>query len=179
MTTTRNVLPALLAAILAACGGSTAAPGGTGRAAGTAPPSQNAARSSAPGGAVSVAEPCTLLTDAEIEQATGFKPTRKTPGKAPGELPVGCEWEGNPGETAWSIVLGVRSPGGRGIYDASLRTRLQAGEVLEDLGDAAVQVDEFSVEAIKDDTLISITYMEFPGRGAVPVALARMILAKV
>ena len=168
-------LSTMLVALLAACAGPTA-PGSPGATAGGAAPTSPTAGAAteAPGSVASLGQPCSLLTAADIERATGFKPMRQTPTTAPGELPVGCEWElDNPGETPWAIVLGVRSPGGAALYFP------ERGEPLEGIGDAALQSEAAVVEAVKGDTFISVTYMEFPERAEATAELARLILEKV
>ena len=171
----------LLFTLVAACGGSPTATGPAGT--GATPASTNAGPASsaptgglttrAPTGPTSIAAPCTLLTAADIEQATGFEPIRQAPTTAPGDLPVGCEWElDGPADVPAAIVIGVRSPGGRGLS-------FSEGDPIQGLGDQAVQSEAAVVESIKGDTFVSVTYMEFPERAEVTVELARLIMAKV
>ena len=185
----------LVAALLAACGapagsgapGRTAAGGGPGAtnppggAGATQVPGGGATATQVAAGPPSITDPCSLLTADDIELATGFRPIRELPhADTPGEVPSGCEWDlDNPGETPWAIVLGVRSPGGRALYDSIVASPVQAGEPVEGVGDAAQQNEPAVVDAVKGDTYISVTYMEWPERAEVPRELARLILEKV
>jgi hypothetical protein len=208
MTTVRDrrqaratgLVPALgfaLAVLLGACAGSgagTAGPGGAatqaagGGAASTPQGPGGGAESTPqppggganPGGEVSTEGVCGLLTPDDIEQATGYRPIRATSTTAPGNLPDGCEWDlDNPGETPAAIVVGLTSTNGRTLYEEFVSSPVQAGEPLEGIGDLAQQTEPAVVDAVKGETWISVTYMEFPERPDVPQELARLILKKV
>jgi len=184
-------LVTLLALALAACGGS-AATGGPGAgnpsvgAAGT--PGAVAVGTSggvasqthgAPGGPAS--DPCSLLTDEEIKTATGFSPISATAGPTMGVFDVGCEWEldNEGGGVPWSIVVGVRAEGGREFYDDYFAPPVGEGEVLVGVGDDALQTDLGDVNAVRNDVMFSVSYIEFPSRNDVPVALAKAIASKL
>lgn len=180
----RLVLPRVIALALcglaAACGGSPAAsgPGETGGTGGTNAPPASAPdgvnATEAPGGPASVGEPCTLLTNAEIRQVTGFDVRWTFPNEdVVGELPVGCNWSLGTSEAGADIVIGVRSPGGAALFDPA------NGEAVDGIGDRAIQSEPAVVEAVKGDTFVSVTYIGYEDRPDVTRELARLIMAKV
>ncbi|HET9852786.1 MAG TPA: hypothetical protein VFP56_09800 [Candidatus Limnocylindrales bacterium] len=195
MLTFHRRLAALLTVVslaLGACGGSaatsppgagnpTAGPGATpGDAAGT-PAGVATQASGAPGGPDAATDPCSLLTAEEIKTATGFSPISATPGPTMGVFDVGCEWElDNEGSgVPWSIVIGLRADGGREYYDDYFAPPVGEGEVLQGVGDAAIQTDIGDVNAVRNDVMFSVSYIEFPSRNDVPVALAKLIASKL
>lgn len=155
---------------LAACGGtpvtSTAGPGG----APTAPPGGGA--SAAPpgggqGGGSTVAA-CDLLTDEEIEQATGAAVESMDHGPVLGIFDNGCEWtlEAGAGGVEASVTVGVISPGGLRYYESFFEPFIgeEGGhvEAIPGLGDKASR-DEFgNIMAVKGDTLVDVSYTTFP-----------------
>lgn len=157
--------------LVAACGGgatTTAGPGAPGATSG-------GTATQAPGGGATI-DPCALLTDEDIKAATGFSPIRETAGPTMGIFEVGCEWElDNEGGVPWSIVLGVRPEGGRDYYDSFFAPPVGEGEVLEGVGDDALQSDIGDVNAVKGDTMFSVSYIEFPTRNEVAVELAKAV----
>jgi hypothetical protein len=177
------------AALVAACGGAPVSSGsggnggtvGTGATGATGAPGAAASSTSgggtatqAPDGPASVEEPCTLLTAAEIKEATGFDVRWTFPNEdVPGDLPVGCNWSLGTSESGADIVIGVRSPGGAALFDPS------RGSALDGIGDRAVQTEPAVVEAVKGDTFVSITYLASEDRPDISRELARMIMSKV
>jgi len=177
----------LVACLVTACGGTgapTTAPG--------APAATSAAVTAAPGGATPAPaasapttggmaiDACSLLTDAEIKSATGFSPIRKTAGPQMGVFNAGCEWElDNDGAAPWSITIGLNASGGRSFYDKYIAPPVGEGEVIDGVGDDALQSDIGEVTAVKGDTIFSVLYIEFPTRDEVAVPLAKAIAAKL
>ncbi len=131
--------------------------------------------SAVPGGPPSIAEPCTLLTEAEIRQATGFEIKWIFPSEdTPGDLPVGCNWSLGTAELGADIVIGVRSPGGAALFDPS------RGDPVDGIGDRAYQSEPAVVDAVKGDTFVSVTYIGSEGDDPeITRELARMIMEKV
>jgi hypothetical protein len=163
-----------LAGLLAACGGTptTTAPAGTGAGAAATPASGGA--TAVPGGPASVNEPCTLLTEAEIRQVTGFDVRWTFPNKdVPGDLPVGCNWSLGTSDAGADIVIGVRSPGGAALFDPA------DGDPVEGICDRAIQTEPAVVEVVKGDTYVSVTYIGYEDRPDIPRELARLIMEKV
>jgi hypothetical protein len=171
-----RLLPAACVLLVAACGsGATSgAPGGP-----TAPvPAATAARTpgasvatdaapavGTPGGAPvagQAVQACDLLTDADIEQVTGYGVLTREPGHVMGIFPNGCLWElGSESETTlWTIDVGVISPGGRHYFDTYLSFPDMTDPV-PGLGDAAVTDDGGSITAVKGDSLVSVFLILF------------------
>jgi hypothetical protein len=168
--------------VLAACGGAgTATTVPTGPAAGspTQPPGNGGTATQAPGNGGTSFDACTLLTDQEIATATGFSP-KSHAAESLGAFASGCAWElDNAGDTPWTITVGVTTSGGRAFYDRYVAPPVGEGEVIEGIGDGALQSDVGDVTAVKGDTVFSVLYIEFPTRDEVAVTLARAIAAKL
>ena len=165
--------------LIAGCGGgatTTAGPGAPGATSGGAATTGGGGTATqAPGGGATV-DACSLLTDEDIKTATGFSPISETAGPTMGIFEVGCEWElDNEGGVPWSIVLGVRPEGGRDYFDRYFAPPVGEGEVLEGVGDEALLSDIGDVNAVKGDTMFSVTYIEFPARNEVAVELAKAV----
>lgn len=178
-----RVIALALCGLVAACDGSPAGsePGGNGGTGGTggtgAPPASapgGGNATEAPGGPASVGEPCTLLTEAEIRQVTGFDVRWTFPNEGvPGQLPVGCNWSLGTSEAGADIVIGVRSPGGAALFDPA------EGDPVEGIGDRATQTEPAVVETVKGDTYVSVTYIGYEDRPDITRELARLIMEKV
>jgi hypothetical protein len=117
---------------LAACSsgtGSTAVPAtSTGESAGPVP---SATAGSVAGG--TVIDPCTLLTNADIKDITGYDIGTTNPAPADTVFPTACEWKLK--GTIWQISLGVTPPGGSPTWD-SLVPYTQ-GKAVSGIGDKA------------------------------------------
>jgi hypothetical protein len=189
MKTTRRSLASLAMLTtfaLAACGGSggaartgPAAPGATSGPVATQPPGNGGTATQAPGGGAAI-DACSLLTDAEIKAATGFSPKSRAAAPDLGTFASACEWElDNEGAAAWSITVGATKGGGREFYDRYVAPPVGEGEVVEGIGDDALQSEVGDVTAVKGDTVFSVLYIEFPSRDEVAIALAKAIAAKL
>jgi hypothetical protein len=168
---------------LAACGGTSAVATNAG---GPAATIATTAAASSGGGGIGTGVPgeavdaCGLLTDSDIKAATGFSPTRHAGGAQLGIYQFGCEWElDNEGAVPWSIVVGATRPGGRDYYDRYFAPPVGEGDVLQNVGDDAIQDDTGLVNAVKGDTVFTVSYIEFPARNQVAVELAKAIAAKL
>lgn len=148
------------AGVLASCSSPTATAGagptaGAATAAPPAPASPAGSGTTGPGTGTTV-EACSLLTDADIKEITGFDVAEVIPDPADTTFPSACEWrvEG----AAWQVVLGVSSPGGQATWN-SLVPYTQ-GEAVTGIGDEA-----FLAEAGGDlmvrrgDTFFDIQYV--------------------
>ena len=191
MDTTRRSLTSfalLMTLALAACGGgeATTTPGGpaatTAGGATQAPggsTSNGGTVTQAPGNGGTAIDPCTLLTDEEIRSPTGFSP-KSHASESLGVFASGCAWElDNEGAAPWSITVGVTTTGGRDFYDRYIAPPVGEGEVIEGVGDDALQSDVGDVTAVKGDTVFSVLYIEFPSRDEVAIPLAKAIAAKL
>ena len=97
-----------------------------------------------------------------------------------GTFELGCEWElDNAGAASWSITVGVMPTGGRDFYDRYIAPPVGEGDVIDGIGDDALQSEVGDVTAVKGDTSFSVLYIEFPTRDEVAVQLAKAIAAKL
>ena len=68
--------------------------------------------------------------------------------------------------------------GGRNFYDRYVAP-VGEGDVIDGLGDDALQSEVGDVSVVKGDTSFSVLYIEFPARDEVAVQLAKAIAAKL
>ena len=185
MKTTRR-LPALLAvsigALVLACGGTT--PGG-----GAGGPGATTAVGGAPdGGAVTgqpagggqVPDACTLLTDADIEEATGNSVTLKEPEMQSGLLDAGCHWVL---KNADSIVppeihFEIMYEGGLDYYKRYFEPfNAENGyETIEGIGDIAVDADFGSILVVAGDVFFDLQDLAFGSEKNNQEALAKKVV---
>jgi hypothetical protein len=161
----------LLVVTLAGCGES---PEGQAQTAAAKPP--EAAPAAQPQDA------CTLLTDEEFQQATGFAPANKK--SFPGESP-GCEWEyRTEASTAgvYRISAIIKPSGGRQRFDFMSSGSLKK---IPELGDGAVQTGgnmDGTVWALTGDTLVTLRYslpLTTPDANPVVLPLVRTMLSRL
>jgi hypothetical protein len=162
MTTIQRAVAAVMtlavAALVVACGSSNG--GSSIPPAPTSLPGPVTTTAGQPAGSVDV---CALLSPADILAATGRAVATKTPGPVMGIFDQGCSWElatGTGDVVAWSIDLGVITPGGRSYFDRYLGPD---GEPISGLGDAAVEESAGGITAVKADTLVSVFVIAFGG----------------
>lgn len=153
----------VIALSLAACGqtgagseppGATVGPGITAGPGVTAGPGGATAQpqGSGPGSGTSVVA-CDLLTDAEIDDITGYTVESKEGGRADVGYVNNCVWlfEGN----AYTLVLGIQVSGGARAYDVSFE--YESGTPVDGLADKAfLGEDSDSLFALSGDTLINL-----------------------
>lgn len=183
-------LATLTTLLLAACGGGTVATSGPGgprvTGAGTATQGPGGGPSTqAPGGGETV-DGCTLLTEADIRDVTGFDTTSSTSGPQFGIFPSGCEWELIDDESIVppSIGLGVMTTGGRAYYDQYFApfNEEYGYEAIEGLGDEAVEDDTGAVLVVSGDAFFNLQYLGggFGGDDtAISTELARKVVANL
>ncbi len=155
------ILALVLAALLAACGGTsaTAGPAGTGSNAAATPPGAGPT-TQLPGGGETV-DACALLTAAEIEAATGLETTSSTAGPQGGVFPAGCLWElvGERPLIPPTIALGVMGTGGKDFYDRNFKALNAVYQPIDGLGDVAVDADFGSVHVVSGDVFFQVQYI--------------------
>ena len=149
--------------LVAACGGSVTSTGvtptpGPGGAA-TNPPATTTGVQPPAGATI---DPCALLSEDDILEATGREVDTMTPGSVMGIFANGCEWElalGDDDMVPVSIQLGAISPGGRDYYDRYLK--IVATGSVPGIGDEAATSDAGGIDAVKGDTLLSFFVIAF------------------
>lgn len=171
----------VLAGAVAACGGSgavppTSGPGGNG--------AQPPVAGSPGGGPIAAIDSCTLLSDEEIEAATGQRVTERSPSTLTQVFSSVCDIELDAGG---SLTVSVLPTGGRSMYECCFEPFIGEGgtppldEAVEGLGDKAGISGDDDIMVLKDDILFDIFYIEF-GRNdklAVVRYLAEVALAKL
>lgn len=162
--------------ILAACASSAPSSDPSG----TPEPVASASTSASPPAAStggSLADACGLLTDAEIEDVTGYPVESRQP--AGGFSPIGCQWdldEGDPELTA-RLLLNVLPTGGRAQFD-SFRATLFEPTPLAGLGDEAVDDGGF-VLAIEGDAIVGLGYPGFAFEDGMAASLVEIVLGRL
>jgi hypothetical protein len=182
--TARLLLCSLFALTVLACGGpgGVPMPAGSGRS-GTQPNPVGSVGTNGTGGSAADIDSCAVLTDAEIEAATGEKVTeRSISALRPDVFPSICDIELDGGG---SLTISVRSSGGRSMYETSFEPFIGQGEVLDEalegLGDKAGISGDDDIMVLKDDVLFDVFFIEFGRENKEPIVryLAERILAKL
>jgi hypothetical protein len=149
------------------------------------PESQTTAVASKPAEAAPAAQPqdaCTLLTDEEFRQATGFAPANKK--SFPGENP-GCEWQyKTDASTAgvYRISVIIKPSGGRERFDFMASGSLKK---IPEVGDGAVQTGgnmDGTVWAVTGDALVTLRYslpLTTPDANPVVLPLLKALLSRL
>jgi hypothetical protein len=191
----RVLVYAVTAIALVACGGGggpAATPAGAGRSG--APPSVirvgstgNPGNPGGPGGAggpTTTIDSCTILTDQEIEAATGQKVVERRPSTLTQVFSSVCDIEL---DGTGSLTVSVLPTGGRSMYETSFEPYIGQGDTppldqaVTGLGDKAGISGDDSLMVLKDDVLFDVFYLQF-GRGdKTPIVryLAERILARL
>jgi hypothetical protein len=189
MTLRRSLLPATLALVLAACGGtpnaSPSRPGGANPSGGTAAGTD---RASLPPGAVpttsvpATIDSCTLLSDDEVKLATGEGVAERKASTLTQVFSSVCNLALDGGG---SLTLSILPSTGKKLWDVSFGPFVGT-DVLEvevpGLGDAAGgSRSGDGVMVLKDDVLFDVQFIEFgrPEKGPAVRYLAEIILAKL
>ena len=182
MTRTMATLGCVLVAlVLTACGG-TAAPAtpvpGSGTGGGPGPLS-----STLLGQAAGPIDSCALLSDEEIEAATGERVSERRVSTLTQVFPSVCDILL---ENGGSLFVSVLSSGGRAMYETSFEPFIGQGETppldeaVPGLGDKAGRSGQGVLMVLKDDVLFDLQYIGGrPDRLAVVRYLAERILASL
>jgi hypothetical protein len=123
---------------------------------------------------------CTLVTDEEFQQATGFAVLKKTSSEP---ADAGCTWELKTDHAPLHrISIDIKGPGGRERFDFMASGSLKK---IPDLGDGAVQTGgdtEGTVWALTEDTLVTLRYALPVTTGAadpVVLPLLKLLLSRL
>ncbi|HUG47949.1 MAG TPA: hypothetical protein VMP67_06000 [Candidatus Limnocylindria bacterium] len=168
---------ALLALIVAACGGAAGpplpgAPGGTDR-----PRPDVPTQPGQPAGSI---DSCALLSDEEIEAATGTGVVERRPSTLTQVFPSVCDIQLDGGE----LTLGVKSSGGREMYECCFEPFIGEDSYLDEavsgLGDKAGQAGQSALMVLEDDVLFDVQLIGGPPDKMIALTyLAERILAKL
>ena len=161
MTRTSGLLLGLVV-LVAACSGSGTGPGANSGAPGSSLGlgQASAPASGAPGGGP-VASPgsaCDLLTDADIQAATGLGVASKAPKFMSGVSENGCDWTLNDAGGS-DVQLAYVANDGRHFFDTYYAPY---NSPLPGIGDAAITTDAGAVMAVRGDAVVLVDYIEFP-----------------
>ncbi len=177
ISTTRLV--ALACVTVAACGAAPeASTTGIDQGAGSTPPADVASP------AVGSVDACSLLSDAEIQSATGHEVVDRTASTLTQVFPSVCDI--SLGE-AGSLTVKVLPTGGRSLYETSFEPYIGEGispaldEAVTGLGDKAGVSGDDDLMVLKDDVLFELLYTEFGRSDKLSVVryLADTVLAKL
>jgi hypothetical protein len=153
----RSTSIGLLALALAAC-----SPG-----AGPAPPAPGTGTgtpvsvTSRPGQPVGSIDACTLLTDGEIEAATGEGVSERRQSTLTQVFPSVCDIVLDGGG---SLTVGILAPGGRSMYERSFEPFIGGGsmpaldEAVSGLGDKAARSGQTELMVLHDDVLFDLQF---------------------
>jgi hypothetical protein len=159
----------MLALLAAGCGGASipTPPAGTGQ----TPPA-------------AAIDSCTLLSDEEIEVATGHGVLERSASTLTQVFPSVCDIDL---EDGGSLTVSVLQAGGRSMYENSFEPFIGEGdfapldEAVTDLGDKAGRSGDDELMVLEGDVLFDILYIEFGRRDKFAAVryLAEVILAKL
>ncbi len=185
----RAALGVLLVLVITACGSSGAAPATSGGSGGGAsggggsgvasPPPQGAGGNT---GAVPAIDACALLSDEELEAATGQRVTKRTASTLTQVFPSVCDLAFDEGA---QLTVSIMASGGRSMYEESFEPFIGENELLEetvtDLGDKAGRSGDDYLMVLAGDTLFDLQYLEFwrADKARIIRYLAETVLAKL
>lgn len=131
----------------------------------------------APTGAT-VSDPCTLLTDEQIKEVTGFAALGKTSTPRGGMWDAACTWEVHGASVVpANITLTIKSPGGRAIWDQYMVPIQGEFTAVDGLGDAAFSKVHWPTHVLAGDTYLSIQFTDMPDpEGPISTDLARRVV---
>lgn len=134
---------------------------------------------SSTGGTVS--DPCTLLTDQEILEVTGFAVLGKTGGPRGGMWNAACVWEvQGAGVVPATVTVTIKSPGGRTTWDQYMVPIQGEFTQVAGLGDAAFAKVHWPTHVVVGDTYVSVQLIDSPDpEGPVSTELARRVVEKL
>jgi hypothetical protein len=144
---------------------------------GLAPTAPSVGPQATTGGGVSVADPCTLLTDADILEVTGAAPISHASSPWFGQWDSNCTWqiEGG-GPVPATIKVFVRSPGGRASWDQYLVPIQGEFTAVPGLGDAAFEKVQWPTHVLAGDTYVSV---QLAGGSSTDVTLSTELARRV
>lgn len=168
---------AVIAGTLVACSGGP--PGAL-----ATPPGALATPPAAIGGPTSAIDACALLSDAEIEAATGQRAAQRTASTLTQVFPSVCDIELDGGA---SLIVGVKATGGREMYECCFEPFIGEGstppldEAVSGLGDKAGRSGDDVLMVLAGDVLYEVQYIEFgrQDRSVVVRYLAERVLARL
>jgi hypothetical protein len=175
-----RLLPAALALLISACGGGgpTPAPGST------PTPGSGSATTGPTNPLPATIDACTLLSDAEVEAATGYGVTsQQLSNLRPDVFPSICDIELDSGG---ALTVSIRASGGKELYETSFEPFI--GEengpldvAITGLGDKAGQQGDDNIMVLTGDVLFDVFYIEFGRNDKATVVryLAEIVLAKL
>jgi hypothetical protein len=164
------------AALLAACSSpaATAGPGATVPAGGGATAgAATGAVATAPAGGGTTVDACSLLTNADIKEITGFEvgDVNKHPNDT--IFPSACEWKFK--DVGWTLDLGITSPGGQAAWDRLVP--YAQGKAVTGIGDAAFLTDiAGDLMVRKGDSFFDIQYVAVGGAKDTQDRLAKRVV---
>lgn len=170
----------VLVLILAACGGA-AAPATPGP--GGGPGTPVGGPTTRPGQPVGSIDACTLLSDEEIEAATEEAVAERRQSTLTQVFPSVCDivLEGG-----GSLTVGIRTPGGRSMYETSFEPFIGEGdfavldEVVTGLGDKAARSGQSEIMVLQGDVLFDLHFIGArPDKLPAVRYLAERILARL
>ncbi len=170
----------VLTLILTACGGGAPQPAATsGNGEGEGGPV--AGLPTQPGQVASAIDSCALLSDEEIQAATDEGVSERRVSTLTQVFPSVCDIVLDGGG---SLTVGVRSPGGRSMYETSFEPLIGVGEVLDEavtgLGDKAARSGDSEIMVLAGDVLFDIHFIGArPDKLPAVTYLAERILAKL
>jgi hypothetical protein len=184
----RILLCTLLVGAIVGCSGAggVSTPGSPGPG-GAYPSAIRVGSTSAPGAPAAPSaniDSCTVLSDAEIQAATGHRVLEMTPSHLTRVFPSVCDIDLEAGGT---LTIGITSSGGRSMYETSFEPFIGQGSnppldrAVEGLGDKAGIADDDDLMVLTGDVLFDILWISAGGTDREPVLryLAEVILAKL
>lgn len=169
----------VLSLILAACGG--AAPPAASSGSGDGVGGPIGGLPTQPGQVASAIDSCALLSDEEIEAATQEGVSERRVSTLTQVFPSVCDIVLDGGG---SLTVGVRSPGGRNMYETSFEPFIGVTEALDEtvtgLGDKAARSGESEIMVLAGDVLFDIHFIGArPDKLPAVTYLAERILARL
>lgn len=125
-----------------------------------------------------VSDPCTLLTDAEIEDVVGAFPTGHSSTPRGGLWDADCVWEvPGAGTLPATVTVTLKSPGGAKNWDQYMAPFTGEFTAVAGLGDAAFEKVHWPTHVLIGDAYVSVQFSDFPDpEDATSTDLARLVV---
>ncbi len=126
-------------------------------------------------------DPCGLLTDADIQEVTGYVASGHTIQPTGGLWDTSCVWEvAGASAVPATVTLTIKSPGGRANWDQYMIPIQGEFSAVAGLGDAAFEKVHWPTHVLAGDAYVSVQFRDSPDpEGPISTDLARRVVERL